>query len=186
MNKSAILFLICFVVLFVSCDKHTHGLYKDLACQSTAPSNTFIKQDFQKNFAIQIPSDWKHSGFSDELQSSIMAADTVKQLTESYILDVAFKNGEITINQDFIETFNKQMPYEVVYNAVEPFKEHASFWQVAKGAKQGYNYHVFQQVIKKNATSFIEIKIELYGDELVDERLCEALSLVHTLQLNPE
>ncbi|WP_460190724.1 hypothetical protein [Urechidicola sp. KH5] len=170
-------------MLFLSCDKHTHGLYKDLACSTSAPNNTFTKQDYQKNFSIKIPRHWKHSGFSDELQSSIMAADTLKQLSESYILDIAFKNGEITIDQNFIETFNKQIPYDVIYNAVEPFKDHASFWQVAKGTKQGYNYHVFQQVIKKNATSFIELKIELFGDQLVDERLCEALTVISTLDI---
>lgn len=167
----------------ISCSEKL-SLQNELAC-SNLPNfeNTIAKTDFKKNFSLQFPASWKHKGYYDEYQSSVFAADTVKELTETYVLDVAYKYNAITIDNNFKDEVNKSNPFEVLKSNIETHKERSSYWQVSKGRKSGYIIHEFHQFIKDNSKGYVEIKIELYGEKMVDERLCEALDIINTIEI---
>ena len=55
-----------------------------------------------------------------------------------------------------------------------------------KGEKRGFNYQICNTFIKLNASSFIIAKTEIYGDSLVNQRFCEAFSLLENIKLKNE
>lgn len=172
-----------FLITVISCSKRT-SLADELACHKfQSLGTTEIKQDFNKNFEIEIPINWKYKGYFDDYQSSIFAADTIKQLTETYILDVAYKSGEINIGASFLVQLNKNNPFEVLKSNTEKFKDYTSYWQVSKGEKNGYPYHLFNLFVEVSKQGYIEVKSEFYGSDLVDERLCESLEIINTLEI---
>lgn len=174
--------ILFFAFMLSSCTKR-NSLANDMACsrfESLGP--TISRTDFNKNFELDIPEQWKNQGYFDEFQSSILAADTIKQLTESYILDIAYRYEEIVLDSVFTIEVNKNNSYEVLRSNFEPFKEFNSYWQVSKGDKNGYVYHLFQQFIPHKNKGYIEIKTEIYGEALVDERLCESLTILESLE----
>ena len=147
-----------FLITTISCSRRT-SLADELACSKfQSLGDTEIKQDFHKNFKIDIPINWKHKGYFDDYQSSLFAADTIKQLTETYILDIAYKNGELSINDSFSVQLNKNNSYEVLKSNIEKFKDYTSYWQVSKGEKNGYSYHIFNLFIQTSKQGYIEIK----------------------------
>lgn len=176
--------VLIFAFILTSCSQR-NSLADDLACSRFITlGNTIDRTDFNKHFQLKIPETWKNQGYFDEFQSSILAADTIKQLTETYILDVAYKYGEIELDNSFVSQVNTGSDLEVLRSNFEPFKELPSYWQIAKGNKNGYTYHVFQQFAKQEIKGYIEIKTEFYGGEMVDERLCESLAIINTLELH--
>lgn len=175
-------FLLAFV--FVGCSEKL-TLAKELACNNFPSfTSTITKSDFNNKFSIEIPNSWKHKGYFDDYQSSVFAADTVKELTDSYVLDVAYKYSTIQIDDSFQTKINKSNTLDVLKNNIETYKDSPSYWQVSKGVKNGYVLHEFHQFIQDGSEGFIEIKTEFYGEDLVDERLCEALRIINTIELN--
>ena len=176
-------FFFFLLIIAISCSKRT-SLADELTCRKfQSLGDTENKQDFNKKFEIKIPVNWKHKGYFDDYQSSLFAADTLKQLTETYILDVAYKNGEINIGDSFSVQLNKNNALEVLKSNTEKFKDYTSYWQVSKGEKNGYPYHLFNMFIETSKQGYIEIKSEFYGEKLVDERLCESLGIISTLKI---
>lgn len=172
-----------FLIIVFSCSKRT-SLSDELACSKFQSfGKTETKHDFNKNFEIDIPINWKYKSYFDDYESSIFTADTIKQLTETYILDVAYKNGDININDLFSTQLNKNNSFEVLKSNIEEYKGYNSYWQVSKGEKNGYSYHLFNLFIESSEQGYIEIKSEFYGSELVDERLCESLEIINSLKI---
>lgn len=176
--------IILFGFILIGCSEKL-SLAKELAC-SDLPNfeATITKSDFNKKFSIEIPENWKYKGYFDDYQSSIFAADTIKELTETFILEVAYKYTSIEINDAFKSDINQSNSFDVLKFNVEEFKGKPSYWQVVKGVKNGYVLHEFQHFIQDNTSGYLEIKTEFYGEEMVDERLCEALRIINTLEFN--
>ena len=145
--KKKIFIILLLGLSILSCTKRL-SLADELAC-SKRPNfqGTIEKQDFKNKFSINIPKTWKHKGYFDDYQSSVFAADTVKELTKSYILDVAYKYNTIEINESFQKEINKSNSLTVLKTNIEQFKDKTSYWQVSKGMKNGYALHEFQQFI---------------------------------------
>ncbi|OIQ37828.1 MAG: hypothetical protein BM563_07725 [Bacteroidetes bacterium MedPE-SWsnd-G1] len=182
--KNFLLLVILVSVFSTSCTKRL-SLADELACK-TIPSlqGTIEKKDFKNKFSIDIPKTWKHKGYYDDYQSSIFAADTIRELTKSFILDIAYKYSAINIDKEFSKEINKSNSLNVLKFNMEIFKEKPSYWQVSKGIKNGYVLHEFQHFIQDKTFGYIEVKAEFYGEEMVDERLCEALEIINTIELN--
>ena len=88
------------LIVFSSCSNQSE-LSGNFDCGNSNNENKTTLKDFNKNFKLNIPVSWKTELYYDNFQSEIFSADTVKQLTETYILDVSYKLGSVQFNDDY-------------------------------------------------------------------------------------
>lgn len=162
----------------------------ELTSEFNCPSITIIKDakivtDIRKEYSVNIPKHWKTSFYIDDFQSDIYIADTLKPLTKSFILSISKKEGSLNIDENFevlLKTAIEKQPLEVTKIKPIIFKEIPSYYAVSKGVKNQFPYHEIQMFIPY-LNYFYEFKIEVYGNEAINERFCEAIQLIESCQL---
>ena len=95
-----IIFFSLIFLLISACSKQSE-IGKKMNCSPTTYKNTKEITDFNKNFILSIPSNWKTELYFDNYQSEIFTADTIKQLSETYILAASFNLGTLNFDSDF-------------------------------------------------------------------------------------
>ena len=183
--KKLIFLFIGASLLFFSCYKQSE-ISKTFNCKSEKFKNLEEVKDFKNLFIIKLPTTWKTNLFYDEIQSSIYTADTTKQLTETLLLDITTINK----NVNFDATFKLHQEQEnLSKNLIKTKSEEIillnkpSYYSVSKGKKGSFNYKVCHIFIKLNEENFILAKTEIYGDSLVDKRMCNAFALIEQIKL---
>lgn len=179
------LFILVGLVLFVqSCKKN--DLRNDLNCNTTTNfADTKEIRGFLKHFKLNVPRNWKSELYYDEMQSRFYGADTSKQLTETYIIDVTWHQGEIELNDDFrqlIENDVKQNDHlKPIKGGFGYFKDIPCYYNLANGIHAGFTYHYLQIYLKTDVDEYYNLTTKVYGDEFVEERICESLSLFENI-----
>ncbi|WP_397446569.1 hypothetical protein [Polaribacter sp. R77954] len=183
MAKYIVIFLAS--LLFFSCNKKSE-ISKVFNCE-TATFNHLEKVDDVKTlFSIDLPKDWKINLYTDVVQSSIFTADTTKQLTETVLLDVTYISNKINFDEAFLL---QQEQEHLAKNLIKTkskrvvFLEKPSLLMQFKGIKGQFPYQVSNLFIKLNNSNFILAKTEIYGDSLVNQRLCKAFSLLEKMHI---
>ncbi|MFY0630957.1 MAG: hypothetical protein JXR05_11285 [Flavobacteriaceae bacterium] len=168
------------VVLLASCT-YKSQVSKDLECAPEAYSNLEKIEDVKKLFTVQFPDNWKTNLYYDNKQSSIYTADTTKQLTETFLVDITHVSNKLTFDSEFIQKFKEGLfTQKLVENTSYEtnFLEKETYYSMAMGKKNNYSYQILNLFIKINNNNYIHAKAEVYGDSLVNQRLCNALSLI--------
>ncbi|QXP62035.1 hypothetical protein [Polaribacter sp. HaHaR_3_91] len=179
-----ILLILITSLLFVSCSNQTE-ISKYFNCNATTFNNLEEVKDVKNLFSLEIPNTWKTNLYYDDLQSSIYTADTTKQLTETLLLDVTFINKNINFDTSFkLEREQEDLSKNLIKIKSEEttFLEKPSYYTVSKGKKRKFEYQVCHLFIKINDQNFILAKAEVYGDSLVNKRLCDALALMKKIK----
>ncbi len=174
------IFFIVATFLFISCSNQSE-LNKIYACDVDEIETPKVIIDFNKNFKLTISNNWKTNLYFDEFQSEIFTADTVKQLTESFILGSSFNFGVLNFNNNFYkrtDSILKQNKLEAINSGSQPFQFKPSYWYVAKGFKNGFTYHQFNLTAKLSETTYFNAYSEIYGDNNINERICETISIL--------
>ncbi|MDP3353004.1 MAG: hypothetical protein Q8S44_04615 [Flavobacteriaceae bacterium] len=145
--------------------------------------------DINKNYSMTFPSHWKSSFYFDEYQSDIYIADTTKSLTSTYILNISNKKGDLIFDQNFKTKLSSELALQnLQLIKLDSFQylETDSYFVHATGNKNNYNYNLIEIYKPSNNNSFFEIKIELYGDNQLNDRICEAIYFSNLLQDNTQ
>lgn len=179
-----------FLFLFVCCISCTQKkeqpatiLEKTFLCESTIKIASGIRQtDIKNNFSIEIPSTWKSSSFFDEYQSDIYAADTTKILTDTYIIDTSWNAGELKLNQDFVKSVVSKSDLLLLFSEFENFKDKPAYWHLSKGIKNGLDYQILNLYIQTKYDSYILVTTEIYGNNAIEQRLCDAINIINTIE----
>lgn len=185
MNNSLKLFLLLTLtsILVSSCGQ-TSELSIDFDCNKSAYDKMEMVSDFQNNFSLPIPKNWKVNLYYDNAQSSIYFADTTKQLTETTIIDITFIKQKTNFNDTFLKNVKTNYTNSnLVEEAKKTFllKELPSYYTIAKGTKNKFAYAICNVFINTNTNKFIHAKLEVYGDSLVNERLCRGINLIEKI-----
>ncbi|MCF6348816.1 MAG: hypothetical protein L3J20_11035 [Flavobacteriaceae bacterium] len=172
--------LLLLAISFISCQKN--DLKSEFNCKSsTSFSDTKEIRDVMKKFKIKFPSNWKTQLYYDEFQSEIYSADTTKSLTDTYILDISWHQGELNLNEAFDQsvkdTLAKKEKLSPVKTKFIKFKEKPSYFNLSKGKSGNHTYHFLQVYVKTEVDEYFTFTTKVYGDENVDGRLCEAIQL---------
>jgi hypothetical protein len=178
--------LIASLLLF-SCANQSE-LSKDFKCSTTAYKNLEKVNDIKNLFSLELPTNWKINLYQDEVQSSIFAADTTKQLTETVLIDVTFIKKKITFDDAFmIQQEQENLTKDLIKIKLKKITllDKPSIYIVYKGKKGDFMYETIHAFIKVNAQNFILAKTEIYGDSLVNERFCSFLSLIENIKIHP-
>ena len=179
---------ICLLFLISACTKPTE-LEKEFMCKSeTFSGSTENTKDVKNTFTVAIPKHWKTNLFYDEIQSSVYFADTTKQLTDTYLIDITHVSNELKLDKDFIEKFKVSLSNEQLVETTSyelKFQDKDSYYSRASGKKGQFNYEVSNLFIKVNTNNYIHAKAEVYGDSLVNQRFCNAFSLIEKIEYKP-
>lgn len=175
------------LLLIVSCQKPT-AIEEHFNCKSVSNYNNLkTVSDFRKNFTVELPQNWKKNLYFDDTQSSISTADTTLNLTKTTLLDISHIYGSVEFDASFkkkIISENKAMDLENITSTITTFKDKPAFINVAKGKVGNYSYMVLNIFAKIDVANFLQIKTEVYGDSLVENRFCKAQKIINKIQLN--
>lgn len=174
-----------FVFLLLSgCSKQSE-IGKKMNCSTTTYKNTKQITDFNKNFTLNIPSNWKTELYFDNYQSEIFTADTIKQLSETYILAASYNLGTLNFDSDFHHRKDSVLSannLKITASGNESFQSKPSFWYVSKGIKNNFVYHRFTVLTKLSENTYFSAYSEVYGNTNIDKRICESISLLESVQ----
>ncbi len=172
-----------FIIILTSCDKRSQ-ISIDLDCHPETYANLEKVEDVKKLFVVQFPDNWKTNLYYDNSQSSIYTADTTKQLTETMLLDVTHVSNALKLDTDFIQKFKTSLSDQKLVETTSyelKFQEKETYYSRALGKKNGFDYQICNLFIKINESNYIHAKAEVYGDSLVNERLCNAMGLIEKI-----
>lgn len=172
------------VLVISSCNKKS-GLSINMDCSKELFLNLETIEDVKKSFVVQFPEDWKTNLYYDESQSSIYTADTTKQLTETMLLDITSVNKKITFDSLFVKKLKnnlKQDNLEETFSKELIFHHKNAYYTKAIGTKRSFDYQIAHLFIAIDQNNYIHSKIEVYGDSLVNERMCKGLQLIEKIQ----
>lgn len=181
-NNSAFIF----TLLLFSCNKQSI-LKQDFNCKESFFSNLEEIKDSNGKFSVQLPSNWKTNLYTDAIQSSIYGADTTKQLTKTILLDVSYISNTIEINDLFkLKVENENLSNKLIQKTTRElnFLNKPSYYLISIGKKGIYNYKSLQLFITTNKEKTMLVKAEIYGDSLVNERLCKAITLIEKIKIH--
>lgn len=176
------------LLMLIGCTK-TNELQDIFSCKEAFFSNLETITDQKQSFKISLPKQWNTNFYTDELQSSIYTADTTKQLTKTILLDIALFSNKIEINELFKLKLEQENLAEkrIQKNTKElTFLNKPSYFILAKGIKNKYNYQSLQLFIALNKKQSLIAKAEIYGDSLIEKRVCKAISLFNKILITEE
>ncbi|MDO9261127.1 MAG: hypothetical protein Q7U08_04220 [Flavobacteriaceae bacterium] len=184
--KNGLIFSII-ILIFISC-KNKSELAAEFDCDQNS-SNSALKTltDIHKNYSISIPNHWKISYYYDEYQSDIYAADTLKPLTSTYILNFSDKKGLLLLNDDFKKKIHDALSTDglkIIRDKKLQKTEIFDYYVYSKGIRNQFPYYQIQLYKAVNKQSFFDVKIEIYGDQQVENRICEAIHYIELLQIH--
>jgi len=185
--KNIYLIHIALVVSLSSCE-NSHDLSKQFSCETNSKlRNTETVNDFNKSFSVEVPKHWNTKLYYDSLQSEIFSADTLKSLSESYIMDFAMIHAPLDLNESLRKKVHQKSMenlMETTQESFHTFQGYSAYAHLGKGTSRGSDFRVFQYYIKTSEESYMMIKTEFYGSENFESRFCEALDLIDRIQIN--
>lgn len=176
--------LILTSLLITSCSNQSE-LSKDFNCVNVEFEGLVSINDFNKNFTLKIPKDWKTELYYNKFQSEIFTADTTKQLTDTFIFDASYNLGTIEFDEKFLasnDSLQKSNNLEILNSKNGIFKSKPSFWYVSKGIKNGYPFHHFNLTVLLSENTYFNSYADIYGEENIDERICKAIALLDKIE----
>jgi len=172
------------ICILASCEKNE--LRETFDCSTYGFANLKSHTDILKHFKMDIPSDWKTSFYYNEYASDIYSADTTKQLTETFIIDASWKQGELHLTDDFvkkIDTLNMQDSLMTSVSQFAKIKNKLSYINVSNGEQSGHPYQHLQIFIKLGVDDYLTLSSNIYGDKLAKDILCISLYLFNRIEL---
>ena len=175
----------CTLFFILSCSQG--AFEKEFGCET--PMSFTNKKEFNdvlNHFSMEFPKKWKTKLYYDEYQSKIYSADTTKNLSETYIIDVTWHQGELLINEAFEEKINKNVQVELDLIPVKwdkgEYLGKPAFYHISTGKTPNMNWHYLQIYRQHKPDEYYTFTSKIYGDELVDERLCASFAVFKEIE----
>ena len=177
--------LILSLLVFSSCQNNDLG--EQFECNTpTHFTNTKKYKDVLSKFNIEIPKYWKTQLYYDEFQSDLYSADTTKQLSETYLIDITWHQGELNFDEEFKSKISKGLKnkglLKVVRSGFVKFKKHDSYYNLSTGKSADLTYHFLQVYLKYKPDEYYTFTSKIYGDKYVNERICSSISIFNNIK----
>ncbi len=175
------------ILLLISCQNPISELSKEFSCDNvTKLENLETVSDFKNIFSVEVPKHWNTKLYYDDNQSEIFSADTIKNLSDSYIMDFSVVLNNLEINKKLQEkVLQKAMDnnLKTLKESFHNFKGNKAYAHLGLGSSKGMDLYVFQYYFKLNEEKYMLIKTEFYGKEGFDNRFCESVSLIEKISI---
>jgi len=177
--------LIVLLILFTSCKNNDLG--EKFECDTpTHFTNTKKIKDVLSKFKINIPKYWKTELYYDEFQSTLYSADTTKQLSETYLIDITWHQGDLVFDEDFKNNISKELKkkglLKMVKSGFVKIKKYNSYYNLSVGKDVNLTYHYLQVYLKYKPDEYYTFTSKIYGDEYVNERVCSSISIFNKIK----
>ncbi|MCF6349938.1 MAG: hypothetical protein L3J23_02775 [Flavobacteriaceae bacterium] len=174
-----------FLILLTNCNEKS-ALQKEFNCESVTFSPLEKITDFKEKFSLKVPKKWATKLFYNNHETNIMSADSLKSFSKTYILEVSLISGDLKLDPNFTHKIITDLVNEekliTLKHDFNTFKKLPSVWFLSSGESGKFKYHYFQLFIKKSPTNYFKITTKIYGDKLVENRLCESIALMHKIE----
>jgi hypothetical protein len=177
--KQLLPFLLLIIAL-TSCEKNDVADAFD--CNSSIHfSETKEMNDVLKKFKIDIPTDWNSKLYYDEYKSVLYSADTTKNLSETYIAEITWHQGELELNEDLDhkvqEAIETKEELQTIKSGFGKFKKFPAYYNLSNGKKMDFEYFYLQVYLQTKPDEYFTLTTKIYGNEFVDERICASVAL---------
>jgi len=183
MKHFLLLFLITFTL--ISCEKNDVADAFD--CNSSIHfSETKEMNDVLKKFKIDIPIDWNSKLYYDEYKSVLYSADTTKNLSETYIVEITWHQGELELNEDLDqkvqEAIDTKEELQTLRSGFGKFKKFPAYYNLANGKSMDFEYFYLQVYLQTKPDEYFTLTTKIYGNEFVDERICASIAVFNEIK----
>jgi len=173
-------------MVLISCSKN--DLKKEFDCNSSVKvGETKEIRDILKKFKLVVPKTWETQLYYDDFKSQIYAADTTKEFTETYILDIAWHQGELNLNDAFAQTVSDTLSIReqmtTVKSGIGEYKKKPAYWNLSQGKKSNRLYTFMQVYLKTDLDEYFLLTTKLYGKNNIDARLCESIAFFDRIKI---
>ncbi len=184
MKRFTIIILLLIIGFNTACSNS--DLKEQFQCEASAPGNTKQYKDILKHFDIHIPKDWKTILYYDEYVSNIYSADTSKSLTQTYIIDVTWNQGELLFDKAFEENIKSVLDssqMKITKKEFIKFQKYPAYYFYSQGKYLEYDYHLLEIYVKTKPDEYFNLTTKVYGKEKVEERICESIALFEDISI---
>lgn len=194
MRKLPSLFLFClltlfsFALFFTSCQQPSlqKELFESCKCPRQAEAQKNIK-DLHQHFEISIPSNWKKEFFIDSSSTRFYCADTTKELTDTYIIEIGHYAKKTSLDSLFVKTIENEVLQkengEVLQSKHVRLGKKKGYSIHSKYRRLGFDFQTVQTYFPNTNGSLYLMKVEAYGTENSEARLCKGMALLDTALL---
>lgn len=178
--------MVLFLSALVGCNK-PNELAKQFNCKSKLKLPSAAVYDYNKNFTISIPNNWKTELYFNKTDSDIYAADTTKQLTESFILNTSFTMGNLDFGTAFFSKIDSVLSTENMTKTnafFSDFNNKKSYWYLIKGKKNGFVLTELNGYVYVSEKNYWRCSVAIYGENQINERTCEAIAVLQTVSFS--
>lgn len=177
------------IILLLSCKK-TPSIYDVISCNSSQEfEHTKTIRDAKNHFEINLGEHWKRELYFDDYQSRIYAADTTRNFSSSFLIDVTRFKGRIIIEEAFKNKITSEILASnprtyVIENSIIEYKEQPAY--------AIYYFHKNEDQVTYNIQYYIAFKESYYllsaqinGSQNFELNNCEILQLFNSLKILP-
>lgn len=151
-------------------------------CNSAnAPQKTVQLKDVKNTFEIAIPAHWKKEFYVDGAESKLYCADTLKQLNNTYLFNLGWQAGKLTIDSLFTSKLKlailKENEGKILMSKAFSIKKKDCYGIFSQSNTKGIFTHNLQLYLANKNDSYYLLNVAVYGPNQIEERICEALHL---------
>lgn len=182
------IFYISIAFLSISCqEEKTMANFVDCDIEPTYEHNKVLR-DAKNYFEVSIGKNWKRELFVDANQSRIYAADTTRDYSASFIVDITRFSDRIVLDSIFKKSITKN-----INNANKSYVIQEDF--ITYKGQKGYGIFYFEHK-GFNPTYFMEfyiaypehyylLKSTILGNENFEENVCESMTVLNSFNTLP-
>jgi len=173
-------------VLLMMSSCQTSKFEREFECETPSSyTQTKTFKDVLNHFEIEVPRTWKSELYYDEYQSALYTADTTKQLRETFILDIAWHQGELMLNKDFevrvAQNASRNLKLIPVKSGFGEYLGHPAYYHIATGKSNDLNWHYLEVYVQHKVDEYYTFTSKIYGNEFVSERICDSFSVFNKI-----
>ena len=175
-------------VLLFSC-KNEPSINDVISCTSDVDfHHSKIIRDAKNNFEINLGEHWKRELYFDDYQSRIYAADTTRNFSSSFIIDVTRFKGKIIIEEAFKNKITTQVlatpKTYIIQNSIIKFNDQPAY--------AIYYFHKNEEQVTYNIQYYIAdqehyylLSAQINGSQNFTKNNCEILQIFNSLKIIP-
>ncbi len=184
MNPPKFILILCGLIALGSCSK-TNTIFKDYNCQTESIPTKPVLDAFLK-FSLEIPKNWKTELYIDQGTSIFATADTTKQLSEAFLLKVSQIPGQLILNQATTDIIKGELTKNLwqinsIQNGV--FKKFDALLINTQKNTSNKKISALHLYFGFGSEHYFEIEIQCFGDKNTDERYCQAIKIINSLNI---
>lgn len=172
------------LVTFASCSKND-DIFKNYNCKTESIPTKQVLDAFLQ-FSLEIPKNWKTNLYIDQNTSIFATADTTKQLSETFLIKVSKIPAQLTLNQATTDTIKSELTKNQWHiNSLQKgiFKKFNALLITSQKQPSNIKTSALHLYFSAENQHYFEIEIQCFGDKNTDERFCQAVKIINSLNI---